>query len=243
MKSFRKYLPGLVAALVGVAMLATPTQARAEFQMKISWTSGGGGSVLVHDNDVNDTGVAHTVTGAITFSGAVGNIFLTVNTGVSKPISGSAALPDMDLNFSAQKIAGSGGETLTIEISDVGFTTSPIALTNQIGGTFSGSFTQTTAQSFFDNGDTNFGKAHAGTLMTFNSSPYSGSNVLNVTGAAPYSLTQTIVLTAGVGAGNSTGDFEILPTPAPAGLVLALTGTPVLGLGAWLRRRRIATAA
>lgn len=33
------------------------------------------------------------------------------------------------------------------------------------------------------------------------------------------------------------------PVPAPAGLILALTGMPALGLGAWLRRRRAAAAA
>jgi len=176
----RKFFVAAVVAAVG--LFATASSAKAEFQMRISWTSGGGGSVLVHDNGAGDTGLASTITGAITFSGAVGNVFITVNTGVSKPVSGSAAIPDMDLNYQATKIAGSGSEVLTIEISDVGFTTSPMNLSGVIGGTMSGAFTQTKAQAFFDNGNVNFGTAGgASTALVFNSNPVSGTTFVNVT--------------------------------------------------------------
>jgi hypothetical protein len=149
----------------------------------------------------------------------------------------------MDLNFQASKIAGSGADTLTIAISDVGFVTSPLTLGTQIGGTFSGSITQVTDQAFFDNTNVNFGTAGGSSaLQTFTTTPFSGTGSLAVSGATPYSLTEQIVITAGAGAGNTSGDYE-LSVPAPAGLILALSGTPVLGFGAWLRRRRSSAVA
>jgi hypothetical protein len=39
------------------------------------------------------------------------------------------------------------------------------------------------------------------------------------------------------GSGSSGGNVTMTPVPAPAGLVLALTALPCLGVGRWLRRR------
>src|SRR4051812_12818330 len=69
------------------------------FQMHV--TTGTGANLLVTDGDAND--LAASTAGAIVFSGSVGNFFITVDTGVSKPLSGSAASPDMDLSFSSTK--------------------------------------------------------------------------------------------------------------------------------------------
>jgi len=239
MSRFRKYLPGVVAALVGAAMLAAPNQAQAVFQMRISSTvAGPGGTLLITDGGVGDV---NPLAGAITFVGSIGNFSLTVNTGETKPFIGSATTPHMDLNFQANS---AGSDTLTIEISDQGFLTSPLPMNTSIGGTLSGAIASVKAEATFDNTNTLFGgTAPPGYSQTFTSSPISGVGGFTITGGTPYSLTQRIIITATGQGGLTSGDFELQAAPAPAGLVLALTGMPVLGLGAWLRRRRTLIAA
>jgi len=70
-----------------------------------------------------------------------------------------------------------------------------------------------------------------------------GSTAEVVTSATPlYSLSNQldiIGITLGAGAQlNLTGTTTLSTVPAPAGVVLALTGLPILGLGHWLRRRK-----
>jgi hypothetical protein len=232
---FRNFLP-LAAILVGAAVLGAPARARATFEMHLH-SAATGADVVITDNGAGDLNPA---LGVITFSGAVGNFAINVNTGESKPVLGSATAPQMDLNFLATKLVGSPADTLTVEISDQGFLTSPLSVGGQVGGTFSGSVTGVTALDAFDNGNTLFGTAGGSKTATFTSSPFSGTlPILPVTGATPYSLTERVVITAGAGAGTTSGDFEINSVPAPAGLVLALAALPVLGLGAWVRRRRV----
>ena len=61
---------------------------------------------------------------------------------------------------------------------------------------------------------------------------------------SPYSLTSVANLTlSGNGVVNYSDHVNVTYTaPAPAGLVLALAGLPVFGLGAYIRRRRAVTA-
>lgn len=230
-----------VAAAVAVACLVgSATNAEAAFQMKLSWTSGGGGSVTITDGGAGDSNGA---SGAITYiasGGSAGLFDIQVNTGLSKPSKGSADWPDMDLNFVVSK-GDVGAETLTIEISDDGFTTNRPFKT-QIGGTFSGSVSSVDASARYDDSNVVFGPGGGDSYsQSFNSSPFSGTGSFLTSGATPYSLTQKIVITAGSGSGTSSGDFEIKSVPAPAGLVLVATGLPVLGLGARLRRRIVRT--
>jgi hypothetical protein len=66
----------------------------------------------------------------------------------------------------------------------------------------------------------------------------------SVPGGTPFTLTDVLsfTFTVGPGSGQTTANVSASTTvtsvPAPAGLVLALTSVPVLGIGAWLRRRR-----
>lgn len=224
----------IVAATVAVAFLCgSANSAEATFQMRISTSSG-------FSTTITDLGG----TGVITFNGTAGNFSINVDTGLSRPALGSAAAPNMDLNFLARKVGNSDADVLTIEISDQGYTTSPLPINTQIAGTFSGSVTQVVASAFFDNGNALYMNGGGSTYsQTFTTTPFSGTGSFNVSGAAPYSLTEKIVITGGVGGGLSSGDFEINAAPAPAGLVLALSGMPALGLGAWIRRRRSAIVA
>jgi len=173
--------------------------------------------------------------GDITFSGTFGSFILNLHSGLSKPALGTAAVPHMDLTFRASSTIT---DTLLVEISDQGFSTSPLAMAAKIGGTLSGGITSVKADATFDSGNVLFGgAAPPGYTQTFTTGSFAGTGGFQVTGATPYSLTQRILITA-TGAGLTSGDFEINAVPAPAGLVLALSATPVLGIGAWLRRRK-----
>jgi len=83
-------------------------------------------------------------------------------------------------------------------------------------------------------------------------SPLTGTNSLVYTptpatsvvpGGTPFTMTEVIsyTFTVAAGSGQITGDFSgsvnASPVPAPAGILLAITGLPV-GIGTWLRRRR-----
>lgn len=226
--------------LAVAAMLWTAGSASATFQMKISWTSGGGGSILLTDQDfVGPPPDSNPALGVITYIGGAGLFDIQVDTGTSKPVLGSAAAPQMDINYIVTKTGG-GAESLTIEISDDGFVTSPLAMKGQFGGTFGGTVTSVSAVSYFDNTNTLFGTAGgSSTGMSFAASPFAGVESMDITGVTPYSLMQRVVINADAGAATSSGDYHILPAvPAPAGLILGLIGVPVLGLGAWLRQRR-----
>jgi len=208
--------------------------AQAAFALKL--TSSGGATVTITDGGGGDDNGA---AGAITFIGGVGGYTINVTTSLSKPILGSAASPHMDLNYITVKTT-SGAETLTIEATDKDFVTSPISLVNAYGGTNNGN--SSTYQSFWDNGNAEFGTSGgmSDVLGPFGPGEFSGSNSMDVTGGTPYSLTQRVVISAN-GAANASGNAELTPVPAPPGLVLSLIGIPIVGLGAWLGRRRIST--
>jgi len=79
-------------------------------------------------------------------------------------------------------------------------------------------------------------------LVSQTFAPGSFSNTLgtNFNKTGSYSL-YTVVTVTFTGAGSVSFNEITGVTPVPAGLVLALTGIPVLGLGTWFRRRRGAT--
>ncbi len=214
--------------------------ARADFQLMITTTSGF--SMTIHDNGVGD---GSPTLGAIVFNGSAGtNFTVVVSEALSKPVIGSATNPDMDLTFNVTNTTGVA-DKITISSSDTSF--GPLAQSGffnmDIGGTLKPGAT-VTYQTFQDTANNDFGSTSSSGILSFTSSPYSGSGLLPVSAATSYSLTQTITINYGTGVtGTTSGDAEMTATPAPAGLLLALSGMPVLGVGAWLRRRRtLATA-
>jgi len=244
-------------AIAIAALFGSSSTVDAAFQVRITTTSGLGGTVLVQDELAAGAAVtvdgAATVTtkadatpgtpGAISWSGSIGNFAVTFTSALSKPLMGSPAFPQMDLNFSVTKLVGSVADDIKIEATDTGFTTSPIGLYAGIGGSVLNNVTSLTYQTFFSNNNGEFNTSGGSSVQqTFTGSPYAGVNVLSVTGAAPYSLTQVVIVHGGAGSASASGDATLNAVPAPPGLLLALTGMPVLGLGAWLRRRRSTTA-
>jgi hypothetical protein len=164
--------------------------------------------------------------------------------------------------------AAGGTHSIRIELSQDGWlapTGSPLSLSSSAGGSFAyiqgtnlaaSQSVLATYQGFLDNTNTLFGQPGAGStpIQTASASRTSvGTTPLvfapptsvNVTtpGGTPFSMTDVLTLTFSLDAGSGQASANVSASttaavPAPAGIVLALTGVPFLGIGTWLRRRR-----
>lgn len=163
-----------------------------------------------------------------------------------------------------------GTHTIRIEISQTGWTAptgTPLTLSSSAGGStaylqgtnlFATQTIGATYQGFLANDNVLFAQPAAGstpiqTASTSQSSvgtlplvfsPGTSTNV-TVPGGTPFSMTDALefsfTLSAGSGqAAANVSASTVASVPAPAGLVLALTALPALGIGGWLRRRRLA---
>jgi len=200
----------MAAIVAGIATLAGPSTSQAEFKLRLTQ-----GATVVELTDVDNDGV-------ISFNGVVGSFTVNVSTGISKPVLGPAT---MDLNS-----INVGVGTLTIELTDTDFVGPAPGYNLDVGGTTNGT-------AAFLAGGTNsndeYDISNPSPELVFNSSPYAGSAFLTSQGDDPYSLTIRAVITHQT-FGGSSFDAELSPVPAPAGLILAATALPFVGL---LRRR------
>lgn len=250
----RRYFLTSVAVLTGLAMLGTASPAEAAFKVRVFE-----GSTLVYtavDNGAGDTNAGSTV-GAISFNYSDTVVAFSVIVGQSKPLFGntpSVAAMDIAINGTF----GTGG-TLTIDITDTDFTppgnpagsgvlTAKIGSSAPAGTTFTGYLNGDDPNIAGPQGNKEFGGIDGpltGTLITAGPASAPGNLVVSAGGTAfaPYSMTARTVFSGGAGSGFSLDNTLTFSVPAPAGLVLAATGLPVFGLGAWVRRRRVAIAA
>ena len=197
-------------------------------------------SVTIVDNGIGDMS---SDLGVVTFVGKIGEFSVNVSTGLSSPVIGSGLLPQLDLNSVDAKLTGSKADVLTIKLTDTGWapTIHSTTLTQEVGGTLSGSIASVNFNTFVDPTNMAFGTGagtSSGTALAFSSSPYSGSNNLQYGPmGGPYSLTEVAVLSAHAGAGNVSYDFAVAAVPEPSSLVMA--GFAVLaGLGVVYRKTR-----
>jgi hypothetical protein len=232
-----------IAAAAAVALLVNASESKAALQL--SWSA----STALLGNDATNFGfsVPLTTAGGFTISGSAAGTAQI----------GSPQNAAMDLSTITVSSSGSGTVTLYLTQNNIA---SPGGLGN-LSGTLTGHFiTGGGSFSMLSYGnDTNslYGNAvgQAGTSPTV-SAPNNvvtptilpGGTQSVVFNAVPsYSMTEILTInfsspTGGSVSLSSDGSTSFT-NPAPAGLVLALTGAPVLGLGALLRRRKVAVAA
>jgi len=116
----------------------------------------------------------------------------------------------------------------------------PLNLLSTASGTpGSGATVTGTFKSWGDASDVEFGHGKAAPVININATvSYANTTTTSFSPNTMYSLTDEAVYTiTGGKSTDASGQTDIFPTPAPAGLVLSLTGLPLFGLGVWLRRR------
>jgi len=238
MNRFCKFMPHMMAALIGAAMLVVPNQARAAFAVRITDSVTGPGGVTIMDNaagdidgrsgfmNVNYNDSAYSVIGTFSFTNAPG----------------TASLGILDSNYSLNTFGSTGGAA-KLEVSSTGVTApsgNPLTFQSLLNGNGSGSGTLSAASSITSS-QTLFDTTPGNTVSTgpFNiNGSYSGSGNASYTLGTPYTITNVLTFNLSRDS-TTTGDLQsTVAAPAPAGLVLALTGLPALG--AWARRRRAA---
>jgi hypothetical protein len=219
----RKFLLGALVAAIGA--FAAPSRSEATFMLRLTDT-GTGDAVTISDGDGD---------GVIGFIGSVGgtsNWTINITAARSKPNVGSASAPELRLTTTSETTGGGG--TLRIEVSDVDFgpTANPLPLTI-ISNSADPLTGPTTTDLFLDLANSDFN------MVTQVGSGLSGSGVFdvqetaNATTDTQFSLNLVTTVTH-TGANTSQFDSSVTSVPAPAGLILAATAVPFLGL---LRRR------
>jgi len=231
------------AALLAAALLfGAGSPANADIVIVVSDSNG----------DANQFTSSATNGGPLVFSGTIGGYTFSA-TATGTPLIGVPGTGTLDLTFNG--IARTATGTLTITAYQTGYTTpgsaaSAVSLAS-VGGTNPPSDgTTSNTKSWYDPSN----KGNASVLpayslpggltllenATFTAPGFFGSN----TGATispfttPYSIIEQEAMTFTGSGQQITGDASTtISSPAPAGLVLALTGLPCLAMGSWIRRR------
>jgi hypothetical protein len=235
--------PLLVACLTAAAFWATPPPARADFQLRLYED----GVFLAAPGVLTDGG-----SGVITYSGNAGDFNLAFTYATSNS-PGADNVGIVTVANTRVTNTASATHTLTIEVSSQGFnvpTGDSLTLLNSASGTVSRGTISGSFNSYADRNNALFGTSDlAAPALTFTgtagtlSASFSGSTELYpLTSTGLYSITNVGTYTFGAGASITlTGGLSEVHAPAPPGLVLALSGMPLLGFGCWFRGRRRAT--
>lgn len=230
------------AVVVGITVSGSATPARAAFEIALQENGVNGGAPTVVASGTNFTNLS--------WNGTYGDFTVEVLGGSSH---NAAALSD--LLSSTTRVTNNSGDTKTLKIivSQTDYTLpvgSTLAVESGLGGSVStGTLSMTNIfQAYADAGNTLFGTTdfttgpQSGTMNGSTFDTGSATGLFSRTGS--YSLTTVTTFTLSGGGVANFSSHENLNAPvavsAPAGVVLALTGIPLLGLAAWALRRRAA---
>jgi len=238
----------LIFGLALAVLLGTVSSSEAAFKIRIS---DGTNTVVVTDNGVGD---AVPVSGSINYTdvGSFAGFVVTVATGTSQPLPpNSAFLAYEDIAITVV-YAGGGSGRLTVDLTDTSFNLSGLPGPSNMKSTASNNSSANlsmTFQSYLNygaGGNNEFGgiDATGGTVFTTGlQGPIGplGNNTASANPfpvlANPFSMSSRTVLTFGAPGIFSSDNNTTVVTPAPAGLLLALSASPAFGLGYWFRRR------
>jgi hypothetical protein len=253
----------IVALLVGTAILAAPTQAQAGFAIQV-YDDGSAIPSTINFSMVSGNTTTYyfsaldthfSVTGSATVvAGVNGNLSVSYTDTVqvlqsvsNETLTLLATNTDYYLPTSSQVLlsaSGGGQQNMapgsTVAVSSLGFLdASNTQFGNGVGGTVAVSSGISPVSTNAQSTPITSSGTLAGVGATSNYTLNQADNT--VASSTPFSLTNVSYFTFTAQAGdyaNLSNSVSTVATPAPAGLVLILSGVPCLGVGAWLRRRR-----
>jgi hypothetical protein len=244
-------------AVVSAVALCQPNRVDAAFQMRLTQ---GANVVVLTDNDFDGPGGnpddSDPLSGAMTFSGAVGNFIVTGTIGTSKPVfPDSPTFARMDMvNVS---VSSTLGGTLIVELTDTDFQSTQGEsgiLGGRVGGT-----TQSGSAPLFDvyKSDSNvaFSQDSSGGGAELHLVPgfvlpgvFGDFDTVNHGPIGDFSMTLVATITHGGGgivstsfnfeAENVAGPGNIPFAPEPASMLVWGLGMGLVGAGGYWRRKR-----
>jgi len=216
--------------LTAVTLLLCSATANATLMMEIS---DGTNTTTISDNGIGDSA---SIDGAIVFIGSVGEWFFNVSTGSA--LASTEYVDSLDINTNNTSFIATGGTgTLTIKLTDTGYTHTHGNFISSVGGTTDGTvnFETWIGTSAFEESTLLYSSGDLqGDPLAFSATGSGSINTID-----PYSMTLVATIEHTAGVNETTFDFS---TRIPEPTSIALLGLGLLGLGFASRRKSTATA-